>query len=190
MQVPPLRYNLVHRLASDFPHLSFFLNGGIESFPQAKQALREAPSLAGVMVGRAVIARPWEWAQLDTQLFGAHSDPAASRRVVLEAYAAFIDEEEAATPHRIRRKLLAPALLLFSGDPHGRQYRKRIDELAREDSLSAGEVLLQSARNVLLDATLDAPPGYTWSKEHAMYIPPAHTHEEDDMPSDQHVLSV
>mmetsp|Transcript_26573 Transcript_26573/g.44426 ORF Transcript_26573/g.44426 Transcript_26573/m.44426 type:complete len:555 (-) Transcript_26573:79-1743(-) len=37
--VPPLRYEVVHRLVQDFPELKFILNGGIQSFSAAHQHL-------------------------------------------------------------------------------------------------------------------------------------------------------
>ena len=77
-QIPPLRYHLVTRLAQDFPELRFSLNGGIETIEDAKSALwpslDERSPLSGVMVGRAVVARPWDFATLDTDLYGEEAN--------------------------------------------------------------------------------------------------------------------
>ncbi|KAL1499031.1 hypothetical protein AB1Y20_013547 [Prymnesium parvum] len=172
-QIPPLRYNLVHRLAADFPSLRFSLNGGIESLPSARKVLEgESCQLSGVMVGRAVVARPWDWAQIDTELYDEPFNPASSRRQVLDTYAAFADAEAAACAHNIRRLLLAPALNLFAGEPHGKMFRRRVDELASDPSISAGSIILRSAEDTLLAETLDAPPGYVWRHDERAYLPP------------------
>lgn len=174
LQVPPLRYNLVHQLAADFPNLRFSLNGGILTLDEAIAALSgDGHRLSGVMVGRAVVERPWEWAQLDSRMYGELHDVAACRRQVLHKYAAFADAEELAAKQRIRRLLLAPALNLFAGEPNGKIFRREVDTLALDDSLSAGSVLLRSAEAALSAETLDAPPGYVWDKHEKVYKPPS-----------------
>ena len=70
-------------------------------------------------VGRAVMARPWHWATVDTALYGEASNPARSRRELLHAYAAFAEQQEARLPQRLRRVLLSPCLNLFAGEPMG-----------------------------------------------------------------------
>ena len=86
------------------------------------------------MVGRSIVARPWDWATLDTRLYGAAADPATSRRQVLEEYLEFAEAYERRVPQRIRRLLVAPALNLFAGEPHGKTFRRTVDELAKADA--------------------------------------------------------
>ena len=93
-KVPPLKPELVRRLAAEHAGIRFSLNGGLQTVGDCDLALRDG-DLAGVMVGRAVVARPWHWATVDTALYGAASDAATSRRQVLEEYAAFANAEEA-----------------------------------------------------------------------------------------------
>lgn len=178
-QIPPLRYHLVRRLARDFPHLRFSLNGGVNSIDEAKDALSGSDpdgggELFGVMAGRAVVARPWEWATLDTELYGCGSDPATSRRQVLEEYCTFAAAYEAKVPQRIRRLLLAPPLNLFAGEPHGKAFRRTIDQMANADKQrGAADMLMSAAQEVLLDETLDAPPGWRWDHRERLYVPPS-----------------
>lgn len=172
-QVPPLRYALVSRLAADFPGLRFSLNGGVESLADAAAHLAPGSGLSGVMVGRAVVARPWEWATTDTALYGAEADVAPSRRAVLDAYAAFAAEQEAAIAQSIRQTLIKPAVNLFAGEPHGRQFRRAIDTLAKDRSVSAADVLRTAADEALLPATLDAPPGWAYDYDAKEYRPAA-----------------
>ena len=66
-EVPPLRYELVHRLKHDFPALRFSINGGIAEGVQVHEQLR---LLDGVMVGREAYHNPWWLAEWDAAFFG------------------------------------------------------------------------------------------------------------------------
>jgi tRNA-dihydrouridine synthase A len=66
-EVPPLRYEFVHRLKSDFPHLTFALNGGLTLDAQVSDALAHVD---GVMIGREAYHNPWWLAQWDSAYFG------------------------------------------------------------------------------------------------------------------------
>ena len=55
-EIPPLRYETVHRLKKDFPHLTFVLNGGLQT---NAQIVLEGPLVDGVMVGRAAYHMPF-----------------------------------------------------------------------------------------------------------------------------------
>ena len=66
-EVPPLRYELVHRLKNDFPHLVIAINGGITSNAEIARQLQQ---LDGVMVGRQAYHNPWMMASWDAEFFG------------------------------------------------------------------------------------------------------------------------
>jgi tRNA-dihydrouridine synthase A len=71
-EVPPLRYETVHRLKREFPGLLFVVNGGITTTGQVE---RELQALDGVMVGREAYHNPWWLASWDAAFFGAaHRD--------------------------------------------------------------------------------------------------------------------
>jgi len=53
-----------------------------------------AQGVHGVMVGRAITARPFYWSDVDARVCG-QANPGLSRRVVLEKYAAYAEREEA-----------------------------------------------------------------------------------------------
>ncbi|RZL88229.1 MAG: tRNA dihydrouridine(20/20a) synthase DusA [Variovorax sp.] len=60
-EVPPLRYELVHRLKHEFPSLRISINGG---FNDNAQMLAHLRLLDGVMIGREAYHNPWwlsEW---------------------------------------------------------------------------------------------------------------------------------
>ncbi len=65
---PPLRYEFVHRLKSDFPGGVFVLNGGLASLAQANEALA---GLDGIMLGRLAYQQPFALAEFDRGMFGA-----------------------------------------------------------------------------------------------------------------------
>ncbi|MDP3412011.1 MAG: tRNA dihydrouridine(20/20a) synthase DusA, partial [Polaromonas sp.] len=67
-EVPPLRYELVHRLKREFPDLAIVINGGITTGEQVAAQLDE---LDGVMVGREAYHNPWWLASWDQAFFGA-----------------------------------------------------------------------------------------------------------------------
>jgi tRNA-dihydrouridine synthase A len=66
-EVPPLRYDLVHRLKRDFPHLVIAINGGITTDEQVHEQLAHVD---GVMVGRQAYHHPWWLASWDAEFFG------------------------------------------------------------------------------------------------------------------------
>ena len=67
-EVPPLRYDIVHRLKAEFRHLTIVLNGGITTSDQMTQQLR---ALDGVMLGREAYHNPWWLASWDGHFYGA-----------------------------------------------------------------------------------------------------------------------
>ena len=72
--IPPLKYDVVYRLISDFPHLQFTLNGGVGNIDEVKGLIEKDSRLTGVMVGRAIVANPYAWSTVDSELYGV-ADP-------------------------------------------------------------------------------------------------------------------
>jgi tRNA-dihydrouridine synthase A len=65
--IPPLRYELVHRLKKEFPNLHVSINGGISTSEQIAEHLA---LVDGVMIGRQAYHDPWWLASWDEQFFG------------------------------------------------------------------------------------------------------------------------
>ncbi|MGC9456517.1 MAG: tRNA dihydrouridine(20/20a) synthase DusA [Halothiobacillaceae bacterium] len=122
--VPPLRYELVHRLKADFPALHVTINGGINSLEAARRQLEKVD---GVMMGRAVYHDPWVLAQADREIFGDDA-PVQERLSAADSYARYMEEQlESGTPlHAMTRH----ALNLFNGCPGARRYRRHLSENA------------------------------------------------------------
>jgi tRNA-dihydrouridine synthase A len=80
-EVPPLRYELVHRLKREFPGLAIIINGGITTGEQVAVQLGQ---LDGVMVGREAYHNPWWLASWDHAFFGAVADGKTRESVELQ----------------------------------------------------------------------------------------------------------
>ena len=136
-KIPKLDYEIVRRLVRDYsPHLTFTLNGGVDSIAQAKHELALAPGLNGVMTGRAWAADPWSFACADNLLYGetptaTGSDKCLNRLQILKAYGRHADAEEAVgDPTKIRRFIVKAVTSLFTGEPNAKRFRIALDEVA------------------------------------------------------------
>jgi tRNA-dihydrouridine synthase A len=78
-EVPPLRYELVHRLKAEFPELTIATNGGI---PTSGQVAGELQHVDGVMLGREAYHNPWWLASWDIEFFGEPVDESLTRESV------------------------------------------------------------------------------------------------------------
>jgi tRNA-dihydrouridine synthase A len=86
-EVPPLRYEVAHRLQADFPSLAIVVNGGIGTDEAIGGQLER---LDGVMVGRHAYHEPWSMATWDTVHLGA-SDSLPDRDDVEDRYVAHLE---------------------------------------------------------------------------------------------------
>ena len=66
-EIPPLRYELVHQLKRDFPHLVIAVNGGITTNNQIAGHLEQ---IDGVMIGREAYHNPWLMSTWDQDFYG------------------------------------------------------------------------------------------------------------------------
>ena len=118
-EVPPLRYELVHRLKREFPQLTIVVNGGIST---AAQVTAQLAQLDGVMVGREAYHNPWWLAEWDAAFYGVA--PSGLTREAVEAQMVDYMEREAAehgTPwYAIARHMLG----LRHGLPGARRWRQ------------------------------------------------------------------
>ncbi len=135
--VPPLRYEDVHRLKREHPHLVVEINGGIDDLAAAAFHLRHVDA---VMIGRAAVDDPYLFATADRDLFGAAAPP-PDRHAVVESLLPYVERQVAAgVPlHRIGRHLLG----LFARRPGARAWRRHIAENAHRPG--AGPEVLRAA---------------------------------------------
>jgi len=137
-EVPPLRYELVHQLKREFPHLVIAVNGGITTTAQVTDQLQH---LDGVMLGREAYHNPWWLSEWDAAFYQA--DASAMTREGVEEQMVFYMEREAAehgTPwYSIARHMLG----LRHGQPGSRRWRQLWSD-HRLKGLPAREVLALS----------------------------------------------
>lgn len=133
-EVPPLQYDVVHRLKTDFPGLTIVINGG---FRTSAEIAAELLHVDGVMVGREAYHNPWLLAEAGRLLFG-DGDVAPDRHSVAVRMRAYLERVHAAgTPvHRVTRHMLG----LFQGQPGARAWRRHLSEHVHRSGCGA-EVL-------------------------------------------------
>jgi tRNA-dihydrouridine synthase A len=139
--VPPLRYELVYRLKSEFPHLDISINGGIKTMDAAADHLKHVD---GVMMGRAVYENPYLLAEADRRFFGAQEAP-PERHAVVEAMLPYVERRmrQGAPLGAITRHMLG----LFQGLPGARAWRRHLSENAHKSG-AGPEVLVAALAKV------------------------------------------
>jgi tRNA-dihydrouridine synthase A len=119
--IPPLRYELVHRLKAEFPALTVVVNGGLTTPEQFDAQLAQVD---GVMVGREAYHNPWVMTEWDARYFGAPpTQPALTREGVEAAMVDYMAQQAAehGTPWtHISRHMLG----LRNGTPGARRWRQ------------------------------------------------------------------
>jgi tRNA-dihydrouridine synthase A len=136
-EIPPLRYEVVHRLKRDFPHLTIAINGGITSLDAAAEQLAH---LDGVMIGREAYQNPWMLAEADRRIFG-EDGPARSRRDVVDGFLPYVEANRSrGVPlGSMTRHILG----LYQAVPGARAFRRHLAENAHRPG--AGPEVLRAA---------------------------------------------
>ncbi len=118
-EVPPLRYEVVHRLKAEFPRLVICTNGGVTTDAQVAAELAQVD---GVMVGREAYHNPWWLARWDTEFFG-DAGTGLEREAVEEQMVRYMERESARAGvpwHSIARHMMG----LYNGLPGARRWRQ------------------------------------------------------------------
>ena len=129
-EVPPLKYDFVHRLKRERPDLVLVLNGGLNDAAQVLAHVRPKlpePALDGVMLGRAAYHRPRLLAELERALIDAHwQDPAVE--TIIERMVNYARREAArgVRLHSITRHMHG----LIAGCDGARAWRRFLSEVA------------------------------------------------------------
>lgn len=130
-EVPPLRYDVVQRLKSTFPHLPMVVNGGLR---EPRAVLGALAWCDGIMLGREAYHRPFVLAELQQMLRPGGAGP-PSREALLERMRRYAARELA------RGGRLAPIvrhmLGLYAGEPGAREFRRTLSEGARAPGAGA-----------------------------------------------------
>lgn len=120
--IPPLQYDKVYQLKQDYPELEIILNGGV----QTHQAITDHLSrVDGVMIGREAYHNPYSLADYDQRFF-SESGVVPTRTDVVTQYLPYMQDQ---LDQGVRWLTLArPLLGLYHGQPHGKQWRRRLSD--------------------------------------------------------------
>ncbi|HEY5899663.1 MAG TPA: tRNA dihydrouridine(20/20a) synthase DusA [Burkholderiales bacterium] len=112
-EIPPLKYDYVHRLKRDFPDLEIVINGGITTRAQIDEQLARVD---GVMLGRAAYHDPWLLA-----------DAGKTRSAVIVAMLDYARRHREVPIRSIARHMLG----LYHGAPRARLWRRLLSDAER-----------------------------------------------------------
>ena len=139
--IPPLQYDIVHRLKAEFSNLDIQINGGIKTIEQMKEQL-EHP-LNGVMIGREAYQNPWFLRQIEKEFYGTEN--LLSPKDIVLAMIPYIksQQERYETPVRsVTRHMTG----LFQGQPGARAWRQYLSTEVHKDGVTA-EILKHALDN-------------------------------------------
>ncbi|NOC82836.1 tRNA dihydrouridine(20/20a) synthase DusA [Ruegeria sp. HKCCD6428] len=140
--IPPLDFDLVHRMKVEFSDLHISINGGINTLDEA--AVHLEAGLDGVMIGRAAYHQPGDvLSDADRRIFGTGTtrDPFA----IVQHMVPYVERHLAngGRLHQITRHMLG----LFAGRPGARAWRRALSEGAVRDG-AGPEVMLRALDHV------------------------------------------
>lgn len=149
-EVPPLRYEFVHRIKQDFPQLAVILNGGIRSLDHARA---ELAVVDGVMIGREAYHNPWILAGFEQEILDGQ--PPASRASVVAEWMPYVQTQLDAGQKL--SSMTRHALGLYAGQPGARAWRRVLSEQAPRPG--AGLEVIQAALSRVQPETLEDVAG-------------------------------
>jgi tRNA-dihydrouridine synthase A len=143
-EVPPLDYERVYQLKRDFNHVHLSINGGVKSYNDVNQHLKQVD---GVMIGREIYQTPYMLTDAD-QLIWQSQGSSLSRAQVIEQMAYYIDQHVAQGGRvwHVVRHMLG----LCNGLPGARKFRRYLSENAGRDG--ANSSVLHEAFALVLNA--------------------------------------
>ena len=134
-EIPPLRYDWVHRLKRERPDLVISINGGLRELDDVRTQLAHVD---GVMIGRAAYHEPYRLHEYAVALEG---EPPRTREALLRAWFPYVESQLA---RGVALKHLTRHILgLFHAQPGGRAFRQVLSEGAPK--AGAGLELLERA---------------------------------------------
>lgn len=137
-EIPPLDYDRVIRLKTDFPHLNIVINGGVKSHKAAVALIDQG--LDGVMLGREAYQNPLILQDVDPVYYGEEA-PLPTQAKLVEAYLNWIDAQT--SQGKPLKYLVRHTLGLFQGQPGARQFRRALSEGMHKPE--AGPALVREA---------------------------------------------
>ncbi len=119
-EIPPLRYDWVHRLKRERPGLTVAINGGLNS---VEDSLHQLEHVDGVMLGRVAYHEPYKLHLHAVALAGIEPE---TRESLLRRYRPYV---EAQLSRGVALKHISRHILgLFHAQPGGRAFRQILSE--------------------------------------------------------------
>jgi tRNA-dihydrouridine synthase A len=134
-EIPPLRYDWVHRLKRERPDLVISINGGLRELDDIRGQLDHVD---GVTIGRAAYHEPYRLHEYAVALEG---EPPRTREALLRAWFPYVESQ--LTRGVALKHLTRHILGLFHAQPGGRAFRQVLSEGAPR--AGAGLDLLERA---------------------------------------------
>jgi len=134
-EVPPLKYDYVHRLKKERPELTVVINGGIKTMDSVQQQLQ---FVDGVMLGREAYHNPYILAEVDRTIYKDNTAVIKTREQVVEQICEYIDKEiaDGTKLHSISRHILG----LYQGCRGAKAWRRYLSENSHPDDADSSVV--------------------------------------------------
>jgi tRNA-dihydrouridine synthase A len=140
-EIPPLRYDVVRQLKSDFPHLNIIVNGGIKTVAEVKEHLL---SVDGVMIGREAYSNPYLLADIEAEIYST-SDVVLDREQVIQKLLPYVEQQ---LKNNVRLSSITRHILgLYTGQNGARIWRRTLSENSHKAGMDAG-LLVQAMQAV------------------------------------------
>ena len=121
--IPPIDYDLVHAMKTNYSELEIIVNGQVTNVKHAAEVMGDR--LDGAMFGRAAYNTPWILTEVDTQWFdGVSFHP--SRLEIAERLIGYAKSRE--DIDRSTKALIRHVMGLFAGEPGARLWRRTLSE--------------------------------------------------------------
>jgi len=137
-EIPPLKYDYVHRLKKERPELNIIINGGIKTIDEVQQQLQYVD---GTMIGREAYHNPYLLVTVDEVIYKDRHAISRSREEIVHLMCDYIDaeREKGVALNAMTRHILG----LFQGCPGARAWRRYISENSHRDG--AGSEVVRAA---------------------------------------------
>lgn len=153
--VPPLRYDLVHAVARDFPALRIELNGGLTSAAACMEQFSAQPLLSGVMVGRSVVNHPYAFSCMDILLGKLNGQPSLrtqpTRGALLAEYSRYLSSlpppAARLAPSSVTQ-MLSPVYNLFAGEPGCERFQRKMSTMVKRGVSSPAFIIGVASKEI------------------------------------------
>ncbi len=145
--IPPLNYDFVKRVKKRYPHITFILNGGIDSI---EKAFDLSKIFDGIMVGRLIQNNPFCLKKVDNLFFNTSSSYKVSEETIIQ-YFEYI-KPKIGTDSIYR--LLSPLLNIFFGIENGKKFKVDIHNNMKTNNFDSLEKIFLNfvkEKNVLIN---------------------------------------